>query len=93
MSAPDNRNWRVLHYEAVNETQPGRLVINGFTWSGMLNGDHKLEFKDTVGATVLGPYYAPDTLVPVTVMFPEALYVDGLEADDLESGVVDVYLA
>ena len=88
-----NNEWRSLHYGAAADTQAGRLVVKGFTWSGSTNATHTMAMKDTAGALIFGPITAGVIGQEITVSFGTPILLNGLEVDVLGSGVVDVFLA
>lgn len=94
-----NNKGRSLYYAAAGDVQTGQLVVQGFIWSGATAKTHALTFKDSAGDIVWGPILAGgvtvagDTTVPITVMLPKCIVVQGLEVDVLGSGTVTVFLA
>ena len=94
-----NNNLYSLYYAAAGDIQTGRLMVQGFVWSGATAKTDTLTFKDSAGDIVWGPILAGgvtvagDTTVPIVVMFPKPRMVQGLEVDVLGSGTVTVFLA
>lgn len=94
-----NNKGRSLYYAAAGDVQTGRLVVQGFIWSGATTKTHVLTFKDSAGDIVWGPILAGglgvagDTVMPIVIMFPVPREIHGLEVDVLGSGTVTVFLA
>ena len=87
-----NNGGYSLYYAAAADVYTGRVVVAGFTWTGMTNASHTMTFKDSAGTIWAGPFSTNATLNPVVVMFPHPRTVDGLEVSALGSGVVTVFI-
>lgn len=86
-----NNSGYSLHYATAGDVQTGMMKVLGFTWTGA-TATHTMTFKDGAGNIWAGPFTMGASLQPIVVMFPQGMWVDGLEVDVLGSGVVDVFL-
>jgi len=91
-----NNGGRSLYFAAAGDVQAGRLIVNSIIWSGATTETHTLTLKDSAGNIIWGPIIAGAagaTGSPIAINFAKPQMFNGIEADVMGSGTLNIILA